>query len=218
MATKSWAALVVVAAVAVPSSARADIDFELATSLNGGWLRATPALSAAAISTTAREMGAGRVPLRGGLFLLGGTAELGLTIDDKWKMPLFGLSAAWAVGSYDSVVTSFDGSIAEVRPWSAFRGDLLLPGVGRRFKHRRNMFGIGVRTGVSYVTMGGSVAAGNERWDLDLDRFTFLVQAEIEGCRRLDPETRVCLQVAPRLYEHELLNGVTVGLRFEWGR
>jgi hypothetical protein len=212
------AAALGVLVVGFPCRARADIDFELAANLNGAWLRQLPALRAGAVTTSAREMGKGTVAGRGGVGLLGPVFELALTFDDKWKMPLFGGAAAWAVGPYDTIVTSFDGSIAELRPWSTFRADLLLPGVGRRFKHRRNMWGIGIRSGVSYVSMGGSVAAGRERWGLDLEAVTFLVQAEIEGCRRLDPTTRICLQIAPRLYEHSFMNGLTAGLRYEWGR
>jgi hypothetical protein len=53
---------------------------------------------------------------------------------------------------------------------------------------------------------------------MDLRAASFLVQAELEACRRLDPTTRLCLQVAPRIFDHELLNGVMFGLRMEWGR
>jgi hypothetical protein len=150
--------------------------------------------------------------------MFGVGADVELTVDDRWKVPLVGGNAAWAVGSYDTVLTSFDGSIAHVRPWSTFRGDLLLPGIGRRWKHRRNMWAAAIRTGVSFATVDGAVAAGAESVPLDLSARTLLVQVELEACRRLDPTTRVCLQLVPRLYEHELLNGLTFGLRMEWGR
>ena len=150
--------------------------------------------------------------------MVGASADIDLTIDDKWKVPLIGGAGYWAVGSYDTVVTSYDGSITKLRPWSAFRGDVLLPGFGRRWKQRRNMWGLGIRSGLSFLTMGGSVAAGAESYPLDLNAFTVLVQVEIEGCRRLDPTTRVCAQIVPRIYEHEIMNGLTFGVRFEWGR
>jgi hypothetical protein len=201
-----------------PRDARADFDFQFATNLNGGWMRQTPTFSSKAVSTSAREMRPGTVQTGRSLAMVGLSADVDLTIDDRWKVPLIGGSTYWAVGSYDSLITSLDGSIASVRPWSMFRGDLFLPGVGRRWKQRRNMWGIAIRTGVSFASIGGAVAAGTETVPLSLTVATFLVQAELEACRRLDPSTRICLQVVPRLYEHELLNGVTFGLRMEWGR
>lgn len=209
---------VIVLALACTHEARADVDFQLATSLSGGWLRETPTFTTQPISTEAREIGESRLRTGRGLAMLGFGADIELTIDDRWKVPLVGGNAMWAVGSYDTTVTSLDGSIASVRPWTTFRGDFLMPGIGRRWKHRRNMWAASVRSGVSILTMGGAVAAGAGNVDLDLSTATFLVQVELEGCRRLDPTTRICLQVVPRLYEHELLNGVTFGLRMEWGQ
>jgi hypothetical protein len=198
--------------------ARADFDFQLAANANGGWLRHTPAMSSQRISTSARDIAPGSVKTRGGLGLVGFAADVELTVDDRWKVPLAGGAVYWAVGSYDATISSLDGSIARLRPWSTFRGDILLPGIGHRWKHRRNMWGVAIRTGISFVTMGGTVAAGAQAVPLELDASTFLLQFELEGCRRLDPTTRVCLQIVPRVYEHELLNGLTAGLRLEWGR
>lgn len=121
------------------------------------------------------------------------------------------------MGSYDAVVTHVDGSVARLRPWSAYRADILLPGIGYRVKHRRLMFAAAVRTGISVLKMYGSVAAGAERAALDATGASFLLQAELEACRRLDPTTRACLFVAPRLYEQRLINGATFGFRMEWG-
>ena len=198
--------------------ARADFDFQLATSFSGGWYRRTPTLTAKEVTTGAREMGEGSIRTGRSVAMLGIGADVDLTLDDRWKVPLIGGNAWWTVGSYDAVLTIFDGSIARLRPWSTFRGDVLLPGIGRRWKHRRTMWALAVRSGISFTTMGGTVAAGSEAFPLDLSAATFLVQVELEGCRRLDPTTRVCLQVVPRVYEYELLNGVTFGLRMEWGR
>ncbi len=211
-------ALVFAGAITCTRDARADFDFQFATSFGAGWLRQTPTLTAREVSTSAREMGEGPIRTGRSLGMLGVGADLDLTIDDRWKVPLFGGNAWWAIGSYDSLVTSFDGSIANLRTWSTFRGDVLLPGIGRRWKHRRMMWAAAVRSGISFTTMGGTVAAGGETYPLDLRAATFLVQVELEGCRRLDPTTRVCLQVVPRLYEYELLNGITFGVRMEWGR
>jgi hypothetical protein len=217
---RAWGAGLLAATLALCATreARADFDFQFATTVNGGWLRHTPTLTSRPVSTEARDISDGRLRTGRALAMLGLGADVELTLDDRWKVPLVGGNVAWAVGSYDSLVTSVDGSIASVRPWSTFRGDFLMPGVGRRWKHRRNMWAATVRTGVSILTMGGSVAAGAGSVDLDLKAATFLVQLELEGCRRLDPTTRVCLQIVPRIYEHELLNGLTVGLRMEWGQ
>lgn len=197
--------------------ARADYEFQTGVGVGGAWLRQTPALTSKPVTTAAREMREGELAVGGGLALFGFSGDVDLTIDDRWKVPLFGGALFWAVGSYDAVVTSVDGSIARVRPWTALRGDVLLPGVGRRWKHRRNMVAVALRTGVSFVGMGGSVAAATDWAPLTLRSTTFLLQAEVEACRRLDPTTRVCLQVVPRIYDHELLNGVVFGLRMEWG-
>lgn len=199
-------------------SARADFDFQFTAGVNGGWVRRSPAFSSDAVNTMARSMRAGTVETGRGLGMLGLSSDVEMTVDDRWRIPLVGGAAYWAVGSYDSLVTSLDGSVASVRPWSTFRGDLLLPGVGRRWKHRRNMWGVSIRTGVSFASIGGSVAAGTESVPLSLSASTFLLQAEVEACRRLDPTIRACLQIVPRIYDHELLNGVTFGLRMEWGR
>ena len=202
----------------VAADARADWDFQLAANLNGGWLRETPALSAPSVLTSAREMAGGTAQPRGGLALAGFGGDIDLTIDDRWKVLLLGGSFSWAVGSYDATITGLDGSIARLRPWSAVRGDFLLPGLGRRWKYRRTMWAAAVRTGFSHITMDGAVAAGADAVELELSATTFLVQVDLETCRRLDPTTRVCLQVSPRVYEHELMNGLTFGLRMEWGR
>lgn len=219
---RSWRCAAVggtfLAACVFARDARADVELQFATTAGAGWLRQSPTLGSSALSTSARDIGASRVRTGRSLVSAALGFDAGLAIDDRWMVPLFGGNAGWAVGSHDSLVTSIDGSIAGVRPWTTFRGDILLPGLGRRWKHRRSSWGAALRTGVTYTSMKGTVAAGTESVPLELQATTFLLQAEIEACRRLDPTTRVCLLVAPRIYEHQLLNGVSVGLRMEWGR
>ena len=219
--TRWWRGLASAFALAsylVTRPAAADADFQFAVGLNAGYLRKIPSLSADKVSTSARDIAAGDVRARGGLWLLGGTVDLQLTIDDRWTVPLLGATAMWATGQAAPIGSSLDGSIAQLRPHTAFRGDVLLLGLGRRWKHRRFMYGIAARTGVSWISMDGDVAAGASRTALDLAATTFLFTVEAEGCRRLDPELRMCFQVVPRVYEHQFLNGVTFGLRMEWGR
>jgi hypothetical protein len=139
-------------------------------------------------------------------------------VGDRWSIPGFGVGAYGAVGSYPAIVTSVDGSIARVRPWSTYAVDVLLPGIGYRIKQRRFMFSASVRTGVSLMHVGGSVAGGADEQQFSLSGASPLLQAELEVCRRLDPVTRACLQVAPRLYDFGIMNGAIFGLRVEWGR
>ena len=61
-------------------------------------------------------------------------------------------------------------------------------------------------------------APGTDTVPLDLSAASIVLQAEIEACRRLDPTTRVCLHVAPRFYDFSAANGITAGIRMEWGR
>ena len=191
--------------------ARADYDFQIGASLNGGWLRRMPSLRSAAVLTPSLRSDFG-------LALLGFETDLEVVVDDRWRVPLFGGALYGALGAYDRQVTSYDGSIARIRPWSAMRLDLLLPGVGYRWKHRRTMWGVAVRTGYSVYEVGGSVADGAYSLPIELGASTFVVQAELETCRRLDPTFRVCAQIVPRVYEYEIFNGLTFGLRLEWGR
>lgn len=186
--------------------------------MNGQWQRQMPTFTAKQVETFARIMPEGQLKAPRSLFLLGPNADLTLTLDDRTRIPLIGGAAYWTVGSYDTSVTGYDGSIAQVRPWTYFHGDLLLPGLGRRWKLRRNMFAATIRTGVSFSTVGGSVASARELAPLDLSATSFLVQVELEACRRLDPTTRVCVIATPRLYDHEFMNGATFGIRMEWGR
>jgi hypothetical protein len=202
----------------VSRDARADFDFQFSTSLSGAWVRETPTFTSNPVTTNAREIGEGRVRTGRGLAMLGLGVDSELTLDDRWRVPLLGANIWWAVGPSDLTVTSLDGSVASVRPWSMSRGDVLLPGLGRRWKHRRNMWGAAVRTGVSFASMGGSLSDGAGSVPLELFATTFLVQLELEGCRRLDPTMRACVQISPRIYDHDLFNGVTFGLRLEWGR
>lgn len=200
------------------NDARADWDLQIATSMGGGWLRESPDLDSDQVSLAARDIAKGTLKNRGGLAMFGFGGDIELTLTDKWKFPLAGAAVWWAMGTYDGVTTSYDGSIAHIHPWSTFRADLLLPGIGRRIKLRRNMISVALRTGVTWLKMDGDVATGSSQAGLDLSAASFLLQAEVEACRRLDPTTRLCVQVTPRVYEYTLMNGLTVNLRLEWGQ
>lgn len=198
--------------------ARADFDIQAAVTGGVSWRRAVPTLTGEATSTAARDVPESGVPIGGALTSLGAAFDLGVTIDDRWIVPTLGLGGYGALGSYDTVVTSADGSIARVRPWTTYEIDALLPGLGYRAKQRRFMFSASVRSGLTYLHANGSVAGGGDEQPMKLSGYSLLVQAEIEACRRLDPMTRACLHIAPRIYDFGFMNGATFGLRVEWGR
>lgn len=206
------------AIVLVPTDARADFDFQLTLGTNARWMRATPAMGVPRLTTFTREIAAGDVPMRGGMTMLGAYVDAAVTLDDRWVIPLIGAGYYHAAGSHDAVITSRDGSIVRMQPWTSDSLDIYLPGLGYRVKRRRFMFGAALRTGASFLAMDGLLADGAEWAPVETKRVTFIVQAELEACRRLDPTTRVCLHVAPRIYDHTLLNGVLFGLKAEWGR
>jgi hypothetical protein len=199
-------------------AAHADVDFQLAGSAGAAWMRSIPALSSPSTMTAAREVPAARIPVGGSLTWAGAGFDLGATVDDRIVVPGIGIAGYGAVGSYDTVVTSADGSIARVHPWSAYRLDVLLPGIGYRWKHRRFMFETSIRTGISALYMGGSIAGGTSDVATSLSAYSGVLEVQLEACRRLDPVTRICLQAAPRIYDFGFMNGGTLGLRVEWGR
>lgn len=205
--------------VASAARADADVDFQLSAGAGVSWIRSMPALTSTNVtSTLARNVAEGKIPIGGSLTAVGAGFDMGVSVDDRWIFPLLGFAGYGAVGTYDTVITSLDGSIARVRPWSAYAIDVLLPGVGYRVKKRRYLFSASLRTGITGVGASGSIAGGGESTPMSLSAISGLVQAEIEACRRLDPIVRVCLQVAPRIYDFGFMNGVTFGLRAEWGR
>lgn len=200
------------------ASAHADLEYQVAGGVGVSWIRTMPTLRSASVTTAARELPEHDVPVGGSVAALGGSFDLSLVVDDRWSVPGFGFGAYTAIGRYDAITTSVDGSIARLRPWSTYEVDLLLPGLGYRVKRRRFMVSASLRTGISGLHVGGSVAGGAEEQQLSLSGLSPMLQAELEACRRLDPITRACIQIAPRLYDFGIMNGATFGLRVEWGR
>lgn len=198
--------------------ARADAELQVSAFGGVAWTRSLPTLKSEGTMTLARDIGESRVAVGGPLLALGGGVELGLSLDDRLFFPGVGFAGYGAVGSYDTVLTSADGSIARANPWTTYRFDVLLPGIGYRMKHRRFMFIASLRTGVSRMFMSGSMAGGDGETLSSLSATSGLLQVELEACRRLDPVTRVCAQLAPRIYDFGFINGATLGLRIEWGR
>jgi hypothetical protein len=198
--------------------AHADLDFQVSGGGGVSWIRTMPTLRSSRTTTYARELPEHKVPIGGSVTALGGSFEMSLIANDRWIFPGFGFGAYGAIGSYPTILTSVDGSIATVRPWSTYEIDLLLPGIGYRFKRRRFLFSASLRTGVTALHVDGAIASAADSHAVTYTGLSPMVQAELEACRRLDPITRVCLQVAPRIYDFGIMNGATFGLRVEWGR
>ncbi len=203
-------------ALLAPSSAQAEPYVGMGLGVT--WLQHAPSIATDAMKLDARRIPEGDIATRGHLVMFGGHMDGGFTVSDRWIVPLFGIGLYGAVGSYDDVLTSYQGSIASLRPWSAYTADFLLPGFGVRSKHRRWMITGLVRTGASVVWEGGSISDGPGVTTFEGKAGTFLLAGQIEACRRLDPEQRLCLDFQPRLYEFGWLNGATIGLRYEIGR
>ena len=149
--------------------------------------------------------------------------------NNTWEFPLFGFVVGGAVGQSPSVVSSLNGSLVYLRPWTAGMMSVLLPGVGLRTNLRRWKFSIDVRTAVSFTWMGMTVANGSNWIDPTNQTdgngnaqngpfaITFGVHGNVEACRRLEPTERLCLFVEPHLYEYTPFNGASAGLRWEVG-
>jgi hypothetical protein len=65
--------------------------------------------------------------------------------------------------------------------------------------------------------MNGTVAAGAETYDVTPRATSFYARAQVEACRRFDPTERVCLFVAPSIYEFGFGTGAYAGIRWEIG-
>ena len=203
--------------LALPGVARA--DGYVAAGIGPTWIARAPAIAMTEpLEIDSRTVPKGDIANRGGLVMFGGYLDGGFVFGDRWMIPLFGLGFHSAIGSSDEVLSSRDGSIATLRPWSAYSVDALLPGFGVRAKKRRWMFEADVRTGLGVIWEGGSVVGGAETSTFEGAAVSFLLMGHVMGCRRLDPEQRLCLEVMPRIYEFGWWNGATVGLRYEAGR
>ncbi|WP_394824785.1 hypothetical protein [Pendulispora albinea] len=148
---------------------------------------------------------------------LGANVGLDVVFDDRYIVPLLGLGGGLPLGKHAPVRTSVDGSMVEVRPSSAYVFAFDLIGFGVRMKERRWMFAATFRTSVVLAGMNARVSVGREADDVALFAASPALRTDVEACRRLNPDERICLFVAPKLYEHHWLGGVSLGLRWEYG-
>ena len=164
-----------------------------------------------------REAVSGTLPTAGGFRAFGGFADATLVLRPRMSLPMFGLGAYLPVGDHAPVRSAVDGSIATVQPWRLFAVDVLGPGIGVRTTERRYFFEATARIALLYMGGKAQLAAGREVVDAEVYGVAVGLRAEISACRRLDPENRVCLTFAPRLYEATALSGGNLSLTWVWG-
>lgn len=159
----------------------------------------------------------GKMKTAGGFRVFGGYFDSTLTVRPRLSVPLFGLGFYVPVGDHAPVNSALDGSVATIEPWRMFAVDVLGPGIGMRATHRRWFFEGSVRFAVLLVGGRSTVASGREATSVNVLGAAPGARAEISVCRRLDPTSRVCMSLAPRLYEVEPLSGASVSLSWVWG-
>lgn len=205
------------ASALAPDAGASDVAFEGSFDVYVRALRTTPRFTYQPIANDLRTIGGGKVPSTGAASFLGTSVDLGLAVDDRWTLPLLGLGGGVSLGSHPRVLTSIDGSMVELRPWTMFEVEVLLPGFGVRFKERRWLFAAALRTGYSIMSMKGTVTNLVGTSDLSLAASSFALRLPVEACRRIDPIERACLVVTPHLYEFGWATGASVAVRWEWG-
>jgi hypothetical protein len=210
------------AAVAAPSAAAPTThDWELSLDARALYLRDMPRFEIDAPTPTARRsVGTGWLPSTGTQPFNGLGADSAYVLDQRWQFPIFGIVVAGAIGESPRVISSVDGTIVAMKPWTSGAFSFLLPGVGVRGKSRRWLFDASVRPVATVVWMSTQYGSGEVQ-----DGATSIIQAStlgarghLEVCRRLDPDDRLCAFVDPHIYEFSAMNGGTIGLRWEWGR
>ncbi len=217
------AAVVGAAALAVPHPARAaaparGTGLELRFGLGFVATSRLPTLRLSEdVSLSSRDLVSGTLPTAGGFRGLGGHTDLTYVVRPRLTVPLVGFGFYGALGDHAPVRSAVDGTIATVQPWRMFAFDVLGPGLGLRLTHRRYFFEAITRVGVVLYGGKAELAAGREAVDADVIGLAFSVRAELSGCRRLDPENRVCLSFAPRVYEVRPLSGASLNVTWVWG-
>lgn len=181
--------------------------------------RATPTLSLVdPAELSSRTIARGDLANAGGFRSVGAFSDFAFVVWPRLSIPVIGLGISLPVGEHAPIRSSVDGSIAEVQPFRMFAVDVLGPGIGVRSIVRRYFFEALVRTSLLYMGGKAQIAAGAELVDVPVHGVALGVRAELSACRRLDPESRVCLTLAPRLFEVVPASGLSVGLSWTWGR
>jgi hypothetical protein len=148
--------------------------------------------------------------------LLGVGAGLDLVLRDRTLLPLFAVDVAWSVGRRPTVYGSIDGSVVEQHPWDAWQLTTYFGGAGVRWKRRRWALAAALLPGVAFTFLETRVPGPGdpERTFTGID---LALRGHVEGCRRVDPEQRVCLLLGAHFFLERPLNGGVLGLRWELG-
>lgn len=125
---------------------------------------------------------------------------------------------AGAFGPTSRTLGGIDGTLASVDPGSMLYGSLST-GIGFRAKRRRWMFGATMDIGASLMSAHAVVYDGTNAVALDVQpSFSFMMDLDLEACRRIDPTSRVCIVLRPHVYDFGFFNGASIALRWEIGR
>lgn len=159
----------------------------------------------------------GRLGPTGGSTLVGLGGGAALVFRDRYVLPMFGMEVSFSVGRRPTTYASVDGSVVAMNPWNTQRFSFLLPGAGLRWKHRRWMWGASLVSGVSMTVTEVKVGAGAETLGAKASAVDLLIRGNVEVCRRLDPESRVCIVGGLNVHDGTFLNGGVMALRMEMG-
>jgi hypothetical protein len=183
------------------------------------WVRDLPTVSFSdQTNASTRTVPPGAVPFGGPLTFAGVHFDSAITTRHL-VVPMLGLGFGMLVGEQPMVVSSLDGSVVNLHPWSAYRVEVLGPGIGLRMTERRWTLSATMRSELVIMAMSASLAAGAGTAEMpDATAVGLGARVELEACRRVDPTDRACILVAPTLYEFGFLNGGVLALRWEWGR
>ena len=195
----------------IPRAGRDAFQVQARLDVLGQYLRAQPAVTV----TDESEQGVGRVATRVPVAMLGFGGGLDLVLRDRLVLPMVTVNLLFTVGSYPTVYGTSDGRVIAVHPWESSQIEMLFGGIGVRGKHRRWAWGVSGQPGLSASHV--EVQRPDEDGARRMLGLHVLVRATAEGCRRLDPETRVCLFGGPNAYLDGWLNGGVMGVRLEYG-
>ncbi len=216
-----WSALAVgvfFSANARAASPARGTGLELRFGLGVAMTRAIPDLKLSEeIALPSRETVSGTLPSAGGYRSFGGFVDTTAVVRPRFSVPLLGIGVYAPIGEHAPIRSAVDGSIATIQPWRLYAVDVLGPGIGVRTTERRYFFEATVRLSVLFLAGQGQIAAGREVVEAKMFGVALGARAELSGCRRLDPETRVCLSFAPRLFEVRALSGASLNLTWVWG-
>ncbi len=135
----------------------------------------------------------------------------------SWIFSVLGARVGGAIGPYSAALRSVDGSPVRLRPWSAWHADVTGLGLRYRKNLRRWSVGAGFTLGAGFLIVPADVGYGAESIPGNVMTPTWMLRGSVEGCRRLDPVTRVCVAFMPYIHQYKWFDGGALALRWEVG-